>query len=165
MAQFVALLFLTFSLASAAHAAHDDCLFDQANQIEKLQTVAATKPSARLNVEAREVSWYGRDHTRWILVYGGCNDLGFAVTASTKQKSASNQTVVLQLANRMATEFWDRVDAAALRRATARGKFERNVDGTATFFSIVHKSYDVIQIEQRYEDGTESISVRWVRTS
>lgn len=105
MIKFFVLLALMFSLPITAHAASDDCLYDQANQLEKLQTIAATKPHARVNADEREVSWVGRDRTRWLLVYGGCSHLGFAITASKKQKPASKESVVFQMANRIASEF------------------------------------------------------------
>lgn len=159
-----ALALSAFALAAAAHASGDECVYDQANQLEKLQSVAAAKPHARVVAEERLVAWTGRDKTRWSLVYGGCSHLSFAVTSSKMQKIASKPAAVLQAANRMAAEFWDRSDAADLKKAIAQGKFVKRTDATASYFSIAHESYDVFEIVQEFKDGTESVTVRWVRS-
>ena len=151
-------------LASPAYALTDECTYDQSDQLKKLQSVAAAKANSRVIAGERQVTWTGRDQTHWSLVYGGCAHLGFAITSSRARKLPAKQGEVLQAAARMAAEFWDPSDAADLRAAIASGKFEKRTDQAVTHFSFAHESYDVFEVEHNFEQRTERITVRWVRS-
>jgi hypothetical protein len=151
-------------LALPAHGSENDCTYDQANQLQKLQGIAATKANSRLIEAPRQVIWTGNDRTKWTLTYGGCAHLGFSVTSSRTRARPSKQDEVLQTAVQMAEEFWDPIDAEELRAAIVGRTYERHTAGTATVISIPRQDYDVFEVEHKYGKQIEQITVRWSRS-
>ena len=141
-----------------------ECTYDQANQLGKLRSIAATKANARLIPHQRQVSWIEKDQTQWSLSYGGCAHFVFSVTASRKRAMPMKQEEVLQAALRMAKAFWDPPDADALGTAIASGKFERRTEQGGTLYAFTRKDYDAFEVEHDFTKGMEQISIRWLRS-
>lgn len=159
----LALLLTAMTLAPPVYASVDECTYDQAAQIEKLQKVASGKPNARIIEAKRQVTWFGTDRTRWTLVYGGCAHLGFSVMSSRMRNEPAKQDEVLQTAVNMAAEFWESSDAQKLQTAVAGKQFEKRTDGMATRYIISRDDYEEFEVEHAFEKRKESISVRWLR--
>ncbi len=151
------------TFAPPVYASVDECTYDQAAQIEKLRKVAAGKPNARVVEAKRQVTWLGKDQTRWTLVYGGCAHLGFSVTSSRMRNQPAKQGEVLRAAVKMAAEFWDSSDAQKLQAAVAGEHFEKRTDGAATRYIISRDDYEEFEVEHVFEKRKESISVHWLR--
>lgn len=158
------LVVLAAAIQQTTPAAAGECMYDQPNQLEKLRGVAASKPGARVDADARAVLWTSKDKAHWSLVYGGCDHLGLAITSTKIKSLASKPTETLQAAVKMAVEFFDPVDAADLKKAIDQKKYQIHTNRVSTYFSIENESYDVFEIEQEFKEHAESLTVRWIRS-
>lgn len=158
------LLMAAAMVAAPVLAADDECTYDQSAQLEKLRKVAAGKANARVDADKRQLTWTGKDQTRWTLVYGGCAHLGFTVTASHIRERPAKLGEVLQAAVRMASDFWDPADSQELRSAVTDGRFEKRTDGALTRLIISREDYDKFEIEHEFVKPRQHITVRWLRS-
>ena len=157
MRQFI-LFLVIFISSNICHA--DDCMYDQAAQIEFLKSILKSLPGGVLNLKTHTINWTSPTASANSIQYGGCEHLGFSITKNIPKSKKYTEAEVFSLVESLAKEYWSQSDSKALSVAIAERSFSLMTVENSTFFHIPREYYSEFHIEQNFTAGF--VAVRWV---
>ena len=160
---YVAIGAVLLLLALPALADTPDCPYDQDDQIRVVREVGRRHPGGRVDEKDRRITWTLPAGGSIVFVYGGCADLGSIVTRTERRAAPLAPEQVFATALDLATRYWNRREANALRTGlTARAFQTETVDGR-TYFHVRHEDFSQFYVEYEFAGGTSRVAIAWSR--
>ena len=145
----------------------DDCTFSPEHQLEILRNVGSRYPGGKRNIKEREITWLSENGDKTVFGYGGCDDLGSAISVTSKMKTPRSERAVLSTALALAERFWtkelidDSLVLPLLRESIQHNRLIIEKRNGETFFNIRHEQFVGFYIEHTYKHGLDTVSVAW----
>ena len=141
----------------------EECIYDQENQAQVLREAAARRPGGQLDQRERRIAWALPSGATLTYTYGGCTHLGSEVSLSEPRRVARTEAQVFATARDLARQWWDKVDAAALRSGLQGKRFQREEEAGRVVYAVAHEFYAEFSVTHEFVGGMDRVTIVWVR--
>lgn len=140
-----------------------ECTYDQENQLQVLSKIAARQPGGHLDEGQRRITWSRPSGGILTYGYGGCTHLGSEVTLSDPRPTPRTESQIFALAMDLASQYWDKLDAAALRRELQGKRFQRDEVEGRVYYHIAREYYSEFFVAHEFAGGIDRVTIFWNR--
>lgn len=154
--KYILLIYILFFSISATA---EDCSFNKNELVLKLKKVLLAHPGGKIDESSFSISWQDPSSTASYYSYGGCEDLGSVVKKYFPAKEKLSETMVFEVASKLAKNYWSKNQAEELIAAIAGKKLTPEKLESSDLYVIESSLYSDLHIEYNKLENYVSINL------